>query len=100
VTFNITPKVVSSNLTPATILGFTGRAQAPGLFYFRSISEGNSGNRERPVRLISDIAFVLIEGHPETLCLVRVGTTRCYAPGSGREMPDSDFRTELVRADT
>jgi hypothetical protein len=28
------PKVVSSNLTPATNFGFTGRAQAPGLFFF------------------------------------------------------------------
>jgi hypothetical protein len=28
------PKVVSSNLTPATNLGFTGRAHAPGLFVF------------------------------------------------------------------
>jgi hypothetical protein len=26
------PKVVSSNLTPATNSGFKGRAQAPGLF--------------------------------------------------------------------
>ena len=37
------PEVVSSNLTPATNLRFTGRAQAPGLFVFGVTSPAESG---------------------------------------------------------
>ncbi len=39
------PKVVSSNLTPATNLGFAGRAQAPGLFAFGGQVKRGRGSR-------------------------------------------------------